>query len=103
MVERFHRGRDQVEKNLMIEVSGGCYYNSFRVETARDKVEHLLAAGLFNGFNSAIDRQAQWVLLPEIFLEKNMDELIGRVLDHPDFLEDDILLALDFHGGKDRS
>src|SRR5208283_3159755 len=102
MVECFHRGSDQVEKNLMIEVSGGCDHDPFRVETARDKVDHLLAAGLFNGLNSAIDRQAQRVLLPEIFLEKHMDELIGRVLDHPDFLKDDVLFAFDLHGCKDR-
>ncbi len=67
-----------------------------------DIVKQLLATGLFNGFNRPVDRQSKGILLPEILLEKHMDELIGGILHHPDFLNDHALLAVYFRRVKNR-
>ena len=38
------------------------------------------------------------MILPEALREELVDEIVGRVLDHLDLFEDDLLLALDVVG-----
>ena len=40
---------------------------------------------------------------PEVLREQLVDEIVGRVLDHLDLFEDDLLLALDLVGGERRA
>ena len=42
------------------------------------------------------------MVLPEALREQLVDEIVGRVLDHLDFFEDDFLLALDIVGAERR-
>ena len=42
------------------------------------------------------------MILPEALREELVDEIVGRVLDHLDLFEDDLLLALDVLGAERR-
>ncbi len=55
-----------------------------------------------NCFGRAEDRPAERVRVPEILCEKLVDQVLGIVLRHADFLEDHALLARDVFGGEFR-
>ena len=50
----------------------------------------------------AENRPAERMVLPESLREELVDEIVGRVLDHLDLFDDDLLLALDVVGRERR-
>ena len=48
----------------------------------------------------AEDRPAERMPFPEMLREELVDEIVGRVLDHLDLFEDDLLLLLDLLRGE---
>jgi hypothetical protein len=55
----------------------------------------VLREGL-DGLLRTENRSAERMAFPEMLREQLVDKIVGRVLDHLDFFEDDLLLALDF-------
>jgi len=55
-----------------------------------------------HGFGRPVDGNSQRIVLPEHFLEEDVHVFIRGILDHSDFLHNDLLLAGNFLGGKDR-
>ena len=56
-----------------------------------------------DAFLRAENRTAERMPFPEVLREQLVDQVVGRVLDHLDLFEDDLLLALDFIGDEGRT
>ncbi len=92
----------QIDELIVVEMSGGGDDNVSGSEAVRVSVEHGLALEFLYRFFGAQDRLAQGMIFPEILGEDFVDEVVGVVLVHLDFFEDDAALAGDVLGGERR-
>ena len=67
---------------------------------AAEVFEQRLARERFDRLLRPEDRAAERMAFPEMLREQLVHQVVGRVLDHLDFFEDDFLLALDLFGAK---
>ena len=61
-------------------------------------VAQRLGGERFDRFPGAENRTAERMILPEPLREDLVDQIVGRVLDHLDLFDDDLLFALDVVG-----
>ena len=102
MVQGFQGGRHQLEKLLMLEIAGGGHDDPFRLKRPGEIAEDAFPIDAFHGLSRPVNGNPQGIVLPEHLLEQNVDIFVRGVLDHPDFLDDDLLFPGDFLGSKDR-
>src|SRR5581483_10363306 len=80
---------DEVDEALVIDVSGCRDHHVAGIETLRVSIHHHRLLELTNRFLGAEDGLAERVIFPEILGENFVDEIIGVILIHLDFFEDD--------------
>ena len=89
----------------MLEVAGGGNDDVLGRVGAPEMVAQPLLRERLDALFGPKDRPAQRMALPERLGENLVDEIVGRVLDHLDLFEDDLLLAFDVdlveRGAKD--
>jgi hypothetical protein len=90
---RFH----QLEKSLMMQVTGGAQNNAIRMVAATKVAKNHLLGKTLHGFYATKNWASQRIAIPEVPIEKYMDIFVWSVLHHVYFLEDH--LSLPFHFG----
>ena len=87
--------RNQIADALVLEIAHGRYDQvARRIRIGKVAAEQIGVERL-DGIAGAEDRAAERVVLPEALGEELVDQIVGRVLDHLDLFDDDLLLALD--------
>ena len=93
--------RDEVDKVFVVEVAGGADDEIAGSEVVSIEAGDHRALEFSYRVARAEDRQAESVVLPETLGEDFVDEVVGIVLIHFDFFEDDAALLGDIAGIED--
>ena len=99
--ERGEVAGDQVDKFVVLQIAGGGKDHVAGVEALFEEADEGVLLEAADGFAGAEDGLAEGMVLPEALGEDFVDEAVGIVLVHFDFLKDDAALADDFLGGED--
>ena len=86
---------DEIENSIMGDIAGGGDDEMVGGEPFVEAVAQAIAIELLDGFGSAENGAAKWVLGPEAAGENFVEEIFGIVQVHLDFFEDDLTLFFD--------
>jgi hypothetical protein len=89
------RAQHQVAHLVVLDVAGRRDDQVRRAVGAREIRPQPLAGERLDGFLRAEDRAAERMVGPEVLGEQLMDQIVGRILDHLDLFEDDLLFPID--------
>ena len=89
------RGFQQLAHPIVIEVSDRDHHEIRRDVGLREIVAQRFLIEGADARRRAENRPPERMVVPETLGEQLVDQVVGRVLDHLDLFEDDLLLALD--------
>jgi hypothetical protein len=100
--ERAEVACDHLDEAVVLEIAGGGKDHVAGLEPLLEEADQGVLLEATDGLAGAEDGLAERVAFPEILHEDFVDEGVGTVLVHLDFLEDDAALAGNFFRGENR-
>jgi hypothetical protein len=85
----------KVYQLLVADVTGGGNRDALRAVLRAEVVQHRIPVERLDDLAVTQDRATERMLRPDPLGEEVVDHVVGRILHHPELLEDDRLLALD--------
>src|SRR5579864_4131228 len=86
---------NQLDEAIVIQMPGGCDNHVAWSEALAVELMHRRPFETPHGIAGSQDRTAQWMVFPKILREDFVDEVVGIVLVHLDFFQNNPALASD--------
>ena len=97
---------DAVDDIAMIQVAGSADQNVLPNEAAFEMSKKIISAHVFNGFPRAQNRTPERMITPKGLTEEIVHQIVGGILHHTDFLEDNATFLFNLievkYGGLER-